>query len=132
MSSGNEMTGRSHDDNPYQSSDDPTAEKSTRSAIGVWEYLCFAVVAALAVAAVSHYHMIHDLNAYRSSQWIRVEFIALLLSAVTVPISLMRAVFFASCAQYSRAFVGFITCVSVALIAMWAAWYDAPTIMYAT
>ena len=120
---------------PYQSTGNDTQLPHSVSSFlgfGVFEWICIVILSALGVSVAIHYSLIDDLTAYRNSPLIGVEIVSLLLAFASVPVHLVRAIYFVIRGRFRRTASSTALAVATIAIAIWAMWYDAPTILYAT
>ena len=100
--------------------------------IGVPESLALLVLAILSLAVILHWFQLGDLNAYRNSLLIPVEFFALLGALLMMPALLIRAIYLLCCRQFRQAAVNILLIVTAIAVVVWATWFDAPTLIYMT
>lgn len=89
-------------------------------------------LAALSIAVCLHSLQLHDLNAYRNSPLIGIEVFGLIGAFLLVLVFLLRTIYFLVCRQFRKATVNAIICAVAIGVAMWAMWFDSPTLIYMT
>ena len=99
---------------------------------GPIEALAIMELAALSIAVFLHSLQLEDLSAYRNSLLIPIEIFGLLGAFLLVPILLIRAIYLLLCRRFLIAIVNVFICVTAVGVAIWAMWFDSPTLIYMT
>ena len=99
---------------------------------GGLDILGLIVVALLILSATMHVMQLDDLNAYRRSWWIGVEFLSLIGSFCLVVVFFFRAIYLLVRKRYVRAIVSLTMCLVMLVAAIVAMRIDAPTLIYMT
>ena len=120
--------------NVKQSPTDTPLSRSVSGVLGcgVFEGLCLIVLLVLGASVVIHFSQIDDPRAYRNSPLIGVEIVGVVVTCFSVPVHLVRAIYFAFRRTFRRVASSTVFAVVTIAIIAWAMWYDAPTIIYAT
>ena len=96
------------------------------------ETLALIVLAALSISVFLHSLQLPDLDAYRHSPLIVIEVLGLIGALMLVPVFFVRAMYLLVCRRFRHAIVNAILSGASMGVAMWAMWYDSPTLIHMT
>lgn len=100
--------------------------------LGPPETLALLELAVLSIAVFLHWLQLQEVIAYRQSPLIWVEILGLNGAFLLMLIFLIRTGYLLCCRQFAGALVNAIICATALGVAIWAMWFDAPTLIYMT
>ena len=98
----------------------------------VFDAACGLLAGVFIAAVIAHQLMLDDLQAYRNSFLIAVEFVGLLLLLLSLPAHGLRAIYFLTAKRFIQGGCSLLAMGLTASVAAWGIWYDAATLLYMT